>query len=305
MAITKEIWQKDIVDNLFPDNSFARHARNADNFVKGGAVVHIPVAGASTAVTKNLGVFPQVAAQRNDTDITYALDTYYILPMLIKNIDQYELEYDKRMSVTGEMIKTLVSVVNKGLLYRWGPAAAQTILTTGALSGADLIDGTATGQRRLFTKTEFKNAAKAMDKKNLVGTRYALLTAAHYHQFFESLSDAEKADVGRVADLKTGVVGKYMNYNIMMRSAALRYRGADGAYVPIDETDAAFAANAADRAASLFWDDSCVERAMGDVDVFDDPGNPLYYGDVYSANLRVGGRIVRTDGVIAAVEANV
>lgn len=303
MAIQKEIWQSDIVQNLFPNDEFANYAVNGDQYVKGGVVVHIPVAGASTAVTKNLAVFPQVAAQRADTEVTYALDTFYILPMVIKNIDQYELEYDKRMSVTGEMIKKLSSVVHKSLAFRWAPAVANTILTTGALSALDLIDATATGQRRLFTKAEFKQAVKKMDSKDLYGSRFAALTAAHYHQFLESLTDAEKYDVGRVADMKTGIVGQYMGVKIMMRSSVLRYRGADAAVAPVDETDAAFAAAAADRAASLIWDDSCVERARGSVDVFDDTGNPLYYGDVYSANLRVGGRIRRADGVYAIVEA--
>lgn len=303
MALQKEIWSNDIIELLFPSNEFADKAVNADQFVIGGAVVHKPVAGAAATIKKNLTSFPQVAVQRTDSELTYALDTYYTVPHFVKNIDKYELSYDKRMSVVGQDIKQLVSTVHKGLAYNWAPLVANTILTDGADSGADLIDATATGTRKMFTKTAFKTIAKNMDKADLYGRRYACLTAAHYHQFFESLSDAEKADVGRVADIAKGVVGEYMGITIMRRSSMLRYRGADGAYVAVDESADAFAAAVSDRAASLFWDDMSVERARGDVEVFDDTANPLYYGDVYSANARVGGKIIRTAGVWAVVEA--
>lgn len=303
MAITKEIWSQDIVELLFPSNEFANYAVNADQFVLAGTVVHKPVAGAASTVTKNLSSFPQTATQRTDSELTYALDTYYALPRVIKNIDAYELSYDKRMSVVGGDVKNLVSTVHKGMLYNWAPAVAKTILTSGADSAEDLIDTTATGTRKLFTKTEFKKVAKNLNKNDLVGMNYGCLTAAHYHQFFESLSDAEKTNFGKVADLAKGIVGEYMGIKILMRSSVLRYRGTDGAMVPVDETAEAFAATAADRAASLFWNEQSVERALGTVETFDDPGNPLYYGDVWSANVRAGGKIIRTAGVWAVVEA--
>ncbi|MFT3750959.1 MAG: hypothetical protein QM768_21780 [Agriterribacter sp.] len=304
MALQKEIWRNDIVGNLFKNNEFSQFAVNADTFVLGGTVVHIPVAGSASSVKKNLASFPQVATERADSELTYPLDTLYSLPRRIAQIDKYELSYDKRMSVVGEDVRNLTEKANNSLLFRWGPVVAQTILTTGALSANDLIDGTATGNRRAFDKAEIKRVAKMFNRGDLPGRPIALLTAAHYHQFFESLSDAEKTNFGRIADLAKGIVGEYMGVKIMMRSSVLRYRGADGAYVKIDEGDDAFAANAADRAASLVWTEGSVERALGDVEVFDNQAQALYYGDIFSAMLRIGGRIRRTAGVIAIVEAN-
>ena len=46
----KEIWIDDIVGNLFKANPFMSFAVNADSFVLAGKVVHIPQAGAKTAV---------------------------------------------------------------------------------------------------------------------------------------------------------------------------------------------------------------------------------------------------------------
>jgi hypothetical protein len=104
--------------------------------------------------------------------------------------------------------------------------------------------------------------------------------------------------------LATGVIGTYLGFTIYMRSTVLRYRGADGAYVVVDEQDAGFGASdkTQDRAASLFWQETQVERAKGEINMFDDTNSPYYYGDVYSFNMRLGGRIRRVIGVYAAVE---
>ncbi len=303
-ALQREIWKDDIVQNLFRDNQFAQYAVNADSFVLSGAVVHIPTSGTPTGVTKNLSSFPATATERADSELTYPLDTFYALPRRVAKIDSYELSYDKRMSVVGEDIKRLSQVACDSLIFNWGPLVANTTLTTGSLVATDMIDATATGSRRLFNKAEFKTIYKMWNKGDMVGQRVCLLTAAHYSSFIESLSEQERTDVGRVMDMKTGVVGMYMGTKIMMRSSVLRYRGADGAYVKVDENASGFAANAADRAASLFWTDNSVERALGEVEVFDNPGQALYYGDIFSAMVRMGGRIRRPAGVIAVVEAN-
>lgn len=303
MALQKEIWKDDIVQGLFKDNQFATRAVNADSFVLAGKVVHIPVAGTAAVVKKNLTSFPQTAVNRADSEITYNLDTMYSLPRQIQDIEKYELSYDKRQSVVGEDRKQLTQECMNSLLYRWAPAAAKVIETTGAGSSADLIDGTATGERKLFTKTEFKAIAKSFANADLVGRKTALLTANHYYQFFESLSEAERTDIGRVADVKTGVVGQYMGFEIIMRSTVLRYRKVATVWTVVDQQADDFAATADDSAASLFWVDTCVERAVGETVVFDDNGNPLYYGDVFSAYQRLGGRIRRASGVYAIVEA--
>ncbi len=302
MAITVEIWEKDVVKNLYKNNMFAQFAFNADEYVLKGKVVHIPTAGAPRAVKKNLDTFPQTAIKRTDTDITYAIDTFYLLPRQIEDIEKYELSYDKRQSVVGEDEAFLIQVAMDSLLYRWAPAVAKTLLTDGAATAATLSG--ATGSRSSFTKKAFADIFLAFNAANIADNdRYALLTAHHYSQFFASLSEAERTDVGRVADIAKGVVGEYMGIKIMRRSEVLRYRGADAAIAVVDELDDAYAADVEDRAASLFWQKEAVERAFGSVKMFDNPNRAEYYGDVFSMTLRLGGRIRRVNGVYAVVEA--
>lgn len=304
MPLQKEIWQNDILGNLFKDNAFAQQGTyNADQFVLSGKVVHIPVAGAPAVIAKNLTSFPQTAVKRADSELVYSLDTLYALPRQIERIEQYELSYDKRQSVVGEDTSALIQNAMDSLLYRWAPAAANVIETSGADSNADLL-ASATGTRKLFTKVVFGTIVKKLSNANLGNMRkIAVLTANHYYQLLESFTDAEKTDFGRVVDLSTGRIGTYLGVEVYMRSTVLRYRKVSSVWTVVDEQDAGFVAGAGDSAASLFWADNCVERAVGDVHVFDDTNNPLYYGDVFSAQLRIGGRIRRTVGVHAVVEA--
>jgi hypothetical protein len=303
MAITREIWTKDIVDNLYKDNQFALRAYNADMYVLLGKVVHIPVAGNPSQIKKNLGAFPAAAVKRADTDITYAIDTFYSMPAHIEKIEQYELEYDKRQSVLGEDQSALIQAAMDSLVYTWSPANANAIETTGAAVAASLP--AATGTRKAFTKAELNAIKLKMDAANIPAVgRVALLTAYHYAQFFDSLSDAEKTNFGKVADLTKGIVGEYMGFQIYMRSTVSRYRGANlAACVKVDEQDAAFVAGATDRAASLCYHDKAVERAKGAVELFTGEDRPEYYGSIYSMSLRLGGRIRRDAGVWAVIES--
>jgi hypothetical protein len=202
----------------------------------------------------------------------------------------------------GEDEMNLIQAAMDSLLYRWGPAAANVIETTGPASAADLIDTSATGTRKVFTKDEFKSIAKRLAKANITGNVTALLTAAHYHQLFDSFSDAEKTNFNAFADPVNGIVGRYMGIDILMRSSVLRYRKVANVWTLVDEQDPAFTPGTGDSAASLFYHSDSVVRAVGDVKVFEDNSNPLYYGDVFSALIRIGGRIRRPVGVWAVVE---
>lgn len=303
-AVTVEIWENDIVENLFKGNEFAKRAYNADQYVLSGKVVHIPRAGTPAAVTKNLDTFPATAVKRTDDDITYAIDTFYSAPHHIESIEKYELSYDKRQSVLGEDQNALIETAMDGLLYNWLPLVANTVMTEGNVIPATISGGTADVLG--FTKVSLEKIKKSMDKAKIPSSgRVALLTADHYNDFFNSLSEGEKTNFGKVADLSNGIIGKYLNFEIMMRATVGRYRGADGAYVKVDEYHADFAASdkTSDRAASLVYHDKSAERAFGSVEMFDSTKDPLYYGDIYSFNLRMGGRIRRSVGVWAVVEA--
>lgn len=297
MAIQKEIWENDIVANLYKDNQFLQYAFNADQYVLQGKVVHIPNAGAAPDVTKNRSSLPATVTTRTDQDITYNLDEFTSDPVRIPNADTVELSYDKRQSVTAEAQAKLREVVAENMLVNWAPASTQFIRTTGSAVSASTPS--ATGNRKAIQLADLKMAMTKLNKDNIpLENRYAMLSAEMYDQFINSLTATQYRDFSQYFNAQTGILGQLYGFNIMMRSTVLAY--ATGGTV-----NAVGAAGAADdNEAALVCQQNCVERALGQVTFFENIGDPTYYSDIYSFLLRMGGRIRRYDkkGVYAIVQ---
>lgn len=301
MAIQKEIWENDIVEALWADNKFLEFAFNADQYVLAGKVVHIPQAGTSVSATTNRSSFPATVTLRTDTEVTYSLDELTTDPIRIPNVDTVELSYDKRNSVLSDTKSAMGEAAARNLLFKWNPTAAATIIrTTGAAIAAHTAS--ATGNRKAFTVSDVKVAAKEFNKQNIPSTdRYLLLDADMYDQLMSDLTATQYRDFSASLDQANGVVGKLYGFNIMQRSQVARYTNA-ALPVPVEWTaDGAATHNAA----ALAWHKNSVERALGVVNFFENLGDPTYYGDIYSALVRLGGRIRRADGkgIMAIVQA--
>lgn len=98
MALNKQIWLNTIVENFYPDNSFASKSIDDSTFVS-YKTVHIPNAGTPSGVEINRTKKPASVSQRTDNELTYDMDELTTNPIYIPNIDTVELSYDKRNSV--------------------------------------------------------------------------------------------------------------------------------------------------------------------------------------------------------------
>lgn len=305
MAIQKEIWINDIVANLFKANPHLNFAYNADAFVLSGKVVHIPNSGTKPAVKKNRTDLPATVVTRTDTDITFSLDEFSSDPMKISNAEKYELSYDKRQSVIGDQKESLAETVGDWFFSYWAPLAAKCKRTTGANIAAHV----GTGNRKAVTLADIKQFDKLFNRQNVAKTdRYCQLDADMYEQFTDSLTATQYRDFSSAFNPETGVVGKLFGFTFLAsRSTVLVYDDGDDlllvdASVDVTAEDYADAATAC--AAGLFWQKDCVIRALGQNEMFEDIANPQYYGDIYSALIRAGGRIRRNDakGVMALIQ---
>lgn len=299
MAIQREIWERSIVENLFADNSFLSKAYNADEYVNQGKIVHIPQANAPSAVVKNRTQKPATAKQRTDSDLTFEMAEFTTDPIYIPHADTVELSYDKRESVLRNDKLQLADVVAKDILYNWSPSKANTVSTSGAAVAAHVHDE-ATGTRLAVTRKDIFALMTRFNRQNIPQEdRYLLLDAEMYSQLMQELSAQEAMAFHAQADLKNGVMGKLLSFNIMQRSTAALYT-ADGSKKSWDATGAA-----TDVAAALAWQKECVVRALGEVRAFEKEGDPSWYGDIYSFLVRAGGRIRRSDekGVVALIQA--
>ena len=300
MAIQVEIWEKDIVEGLWADNQFLQFAFNADQFVLAGKVVHIPQAGAPAGTQVNRSSLPATVVRRTDVDVTYAIDEITSDPVHLPNADTVELSYDKRTSLTSQMRSNMYEVAALNMIYNWSPESAIRFLrTTGSAVAAHLPD--ATGNRKAVTLADLKKAQLQFNRDNVPASdRYVLIDADMMDQLTDEMSANQQRDFLAAYDEKNGVAGRLYGFNIITRSQVMRYTNAG---TPARKAWSVAGA-ATDNAAAIVWHKQSVERALGDVKFFENIGDPTYYGDIYSALLRLGGRIRRSDnkGVTAIIQ---
>lgn len=299
MAVQVEIWVRYIMNRLWKDNQFLQKSFNDDQYVVGGKIVHIPQPGALPTVVKNRNTFPATTVQRTDTDVTYTLDRYTTDPTHIEAADMQEISYDKISSVFGDHAGNLVETVADDIIIKWltGIGAGSIVRTSGAAVAGKLAGQT--GTRKKMLHDDLRAVKLAMDLQKVPAMdRYALLEANMADELFESLSATQYKDVSQYADAKEGIIGRLYGFNLMNRASVAVASAADainalGAAVQID-----------DNIVSVAWQRDSVTRAIGEKKFFPRTDDPEYYGDIYSALLRAGGRRRRADdaGVIAIIQ---
>ncbi|MEO0625561.1 MAG: phage capsid protein [Bacteroidota bacterium] len=288
MAVNKELWKNEVKEQLFADNEFLNTLKNADEYVVGGRIVHIPQSGGPSAVEKNRTTVPVVAVKRTDTDIVYPLHEYTTTPRYITNIDQVELSFDKTASVVREDTANLRELVAENILYdvSYLCPSGQKIATTG-VDAAATAPG-ATGNRKIITEADIRRAAALLNKQNVPKNgRYMILSADMLDQLMSD--DNLKYAFQQTVNISEGKLPRLFGFQLLERSSVLRVDAAQTVKTP----DAAEATTDADTA--LFYQTDYLERAMGDINVFDHMGDPTYYGDVISFLVRAGSRACRED----------
>lgn len=288
MAVNKEMWRPDIIEALFKNNSFLSRAFNADEYVVGGRVVHIPQAGAPSNVERNRVNLPAPIVKRTDTDIVYALDEYTSDPRLITDIDKKELSYDKRQSIIRDDTGKMMEVAGDNMLYNWAKniPAGSKILTTG--SAATGTAPGATGNRKIITEADIRSAQTLLNKQSIAKEGRVLILPSEFLN--QLMADTNlKYAFQQVVNLKEGSVGRLYGFDIYERSTVLIETTGGTVKLPeaLSATD--------DNECAIFYHENMVERALGDVEMFDNPNQAAYYGDLVSFLIRLSGRNRRAD----------
>ncbi len=298
MAIQKEIWTSAIVEDLFAPNTFLAKSYNLSEWVNQGKIVHVPQAGAPSNVVKDRTEVPAKVKQRTDTDLTFVLSEFTTDPVYIPHADTVELSYSKVNSVLSQDKQVLMEKVSEDFLFSWSPKEAKAVLETSG-DTFDAYTPGATGKRRAITKADVLKLMTAFNNDEIPQEgRYLLLDANMYTQLLNDLTANENTAFHATADVKRGVLGQLLSFNVMLRSKAALYTA--------DKAPKAWSAEGAatDLAAALAWHEQSVCRALGEVVAFEELGSPTYYGDIYSFLVRAGGRTRRKDlrGIRALVQ---
>ncbi len=300
-GVAVEIWVDYIIGNLFKDDQFINDCFDESEFVLGGSVVHIPQAGAKPTVVKNRSTYPATTVRRTDTDITYPLDEYSTDPTHIPDAESKQLSYSKMESVLGEHVAALSENYADDILYKWAPTDAACIIRTTGADGATL-SASATGTRKTFLKEDLQRAQALMDKQKIPKKDRFALIPTDLATELKGDADLKKRDFGAELSLKEGYIGHLYGFAIRERSDTVVYTNATP---PVPKAPGAAGA-ATDNLAVICWQKNAVGRAMGSKKFYENLADAQFYGDVYSAAIRLGGRKRRADGsgVVAIVQAH-
>ncbi len=303
MAIQTELWARDIKEKLFPKNSFMNQAINDDAWVD-NKTVHLPQAGALPTVVRNRSTLPAAEVQRTDTDATYDLDEYTSTPNVLRDIEEVESNYDKRTSLVSSHAKELNKQAANWMAYHWGPTQSANMIRT---SGADEVANVpgATGTRKVLTIEDIIGARAVLDDMDVPEEGRNILMPAHMYNDlllynWENLVSLDKSGKARLAN---GQIMQLFGFTIYTRGKKNLLVYSDAATPTLRTPDAGTLATA--NAAALIWQKDFVRRALGSVKVYAKYDDPGWYGSIFSALVRAGGRKAYADetGVMAIVEA--
>lgn len=303
---TVDLFSADLVKNLWPDGSFINNAVDESKFVTGGAVVHRPKFINRTGYKTNRSVYPANITHRSAIDITYTLDEITTDPEHITNKDINELNYDHRMEVLADHIKALNFAVPLNLLHRWNSSPdnlaykAKQVRTTGA-SVASHLSGTS-GNRLKLTLADVQKAKNLMNDAGIPmeGRFMYLDTYMHDQLKSDTVIANTVGGYNQTYDLKDGLLMQIEGFKIIVGSLDLAVRYDNTATPVLKDLDAVNAST--DNAVAFCWQKDQVTRANGYVKAFADTDRAEYYGDICSTLARVGGRILREEGVVAIIQ---
>ncbi len=302
MAIQKEVWVRDIQEQLFAGKSeFLRMSTSHDEFVE-DKTVHVPQAGTIPGATKNRAIVPAVIKKRTDTDLSYNLDDYTTDPIYIDDIDEIQTSYAKRESVLKQHVNVLKDRLALETLHDWSTdsTAANQIRTTGVAVNTNLPPGAA-GTRNKLTVADLASVAKVLDEANVPDDgRVLILPPAMYYEIF-TINDLIKSDIAGKLTLPEGVAGRILGFDVIKRNGTVIY---DDTGTPILKAVGAASAGD-DNFGGLAWHPEFVSFAKGAIKMFDNIDDPTLYGSVYSALVLAAGKKLRSDeaGIVNLIQA--
>jgi len=288
MGLQKEVWIRDIQEQLYAANPFLNFSVNHNEFIT-DKTVHVPLAGTAPNVEINRSVLPAGITQRADSELTYNLNEFTTDPMLITDIDEIQTSYNKRQSVLGHHINEVAEKIALQSMVDWAAPAANVIKTTG--SNASVRPVGASGDRKAVTLADIRSIAAFFDRNNIPRNgRYIAMPSDLYYQLIADNTVLNAETMG-TPNLPSGIVRQLYGINIIARSETVIYDNADA----VKAVGAASATT--DSFGCIAWQEGFVARAMGATKVYADIDKPEYYGSIFSTATMHGTSKLRTSGL--------
>lgn len=282
MPLPAQVWQRDIERELFAGNPHVMLSRDMSQFA-GFRTVNIPIEGTGGTVRKNPSQKPLPVEDRNDLVLEFDLDEFSVGPVVVEDLEQVEITYNKRDSVTAQEKAQLADRLGREAAFGYAVTNDDDrIHRTSGSTEAVIPDG-ASGSRKKLTANDLQKLREIMDLDLIpMNERYILMHPKMYTQFIND-PDVKNRNLNpdnRVA--AEGVVKQFAGFNIMVRPDLPIYD--DG--TPPSKKALGSAVNSGDNLACIAWHRNFVARARTPVKMYVKQDDPTYQGDVISGRVR-------------------
>jgi hypothetical protein len=299
MPLPAQVWQRDIERELFAGNPHVMLSRDMSQFA-GFRTVNIPIEGTGGTVRKNPSQKPLPVEDRNDLVLEFDLDEFSVGPVVVEDLEQVEVTYDKRDSVTAQEKAQLADRLGRETAFGYAVSGdGQRIRRTSGSLEPVQPDG-ATGDRKALTGADLQKLREIMDLDLIPqNERYILMHPKMYTQFLDD-PDVKNRNLNPGNMAAQGVVKQYAGFNIMVRPELPIYDSS----APPQKKALGSAVNSGDNLGCIAWHRNFVARARTPVKMYVNQDDPVYQGDVISGRVRHAASKLRksNQGIYAIVQ---
>ncbi len=282
------LFAKDLIDNLYPDNTFYKNSKDDTPFVKGDEVI-LPHAGTMPNVVIDRET-KGTATKRADIHHKYSIHEFTTDPTWLQYSEDLLANYPKRQSILSNDTEALNTAFANYIAIAWAKAkvgATKVIRTSGDVRPTSI----GTGNRKAFTLKDLLAIQKQMNNDDIPQEgRFALITAQQLADMLE-IKEVKSSDFNNGKPLVKGSLGVFLGITFYMRSKTVRFTSTAASI-----REYGVAGQDTDCAAAIFWHKNYVRSAKGSNVVFLEKGKVEHYGDLMSCLTRFGGTHSRKDG---------
>ncbi len=288
MALNKEVWIKQILENFYPDDSFLRKTVNYSEFVENNRL-HIASAGIDPKVLINNTTYPIAVVGRDDDDNEIALDRFETENTLVRRPEAIEYSYDKLESVIQQHRSTLRKSVAMKAAHAFAPDC-DTDNTPVTITTGNIVN-----DRKRLSFADILTLKERFDDVEIpLSERYIVLHPKHVSDLL--LEDIELFK--ELTNIKDGEPFKFAGFGCFSFSQMPNYRLENGVYKKIP-----FGAvkEDGDTFASIAFYGKEVMRADGDIYMYATIDDPKERATIVGFDKRFVALPIRGKGVGAIV----
>ncbi len=302
--ISKTVYSKELQKQLFPDNSFYKKSISETGLAADAATFEIPnLSDVNEAKEDEPTVLPLKVVQNTDDKKTGTMKELYCDPILIRNEEEFVMNYSKRQAKQLQQAASLNTKAADYAAYKWLPTLATNIVESTGAARATNVTGL-TGNRKALLKADILKVHNILMRMNVLalpGELYGLLTPDAYSDLLGIAEFIDYDKTGRSDKLAQGIIGRIAGIEMMVRSKNGHIGALFTAANAIVRTVTVAATN---RPVSLFWHSGMVCHAEAHPISYINENDATYLGTVLNSSVRFGSEKCRNDekGVIALAE---